>query len=140
MAAGPEYEADHTRQLKSVMPQMRRREFIAVLGGTAPTGVGFDQFLLGFRQYSARPLFDWGHLVFHIDRDQPIGPAIDGERNLLGRELPADLMLDRHAAPCHAGAQEQACKCLHYTICKVPRWAVSCVVASTTIASAPVWL
>jgi hypothetical protein len=72
---------------------------IVGLGGAAAAGVGFDQFLLGFRQYSARPFFDWGHLVFHIDRDQPIGPAIDGERNLLGRELPADLMLDRHERP-----------------------------------------
>jgi hypothetical protein len=27
--------------------------------------------------------------ILHIDRDQPVGPAIDSHRNLLGGELPA---------------------------------------------------
>ena len=29
--------------------------------------------------------------VLHVDRDQPVGPAVDGQRNLLGCELAADL-------------------------------------------------
>ena len=32
--------------------------------------------------------------ILHIDRDQPVGPAIDSHRNLLGGELPAGVALD----------------------------------------------